>query len=299
MTDVQCHQSPSAQHWHQGQAPLKGSSAGSSQRSFSSPQQGPGCLSWTPVGTAGSGLEPNHPCSMRSPHFCHHGANWSSGAPTPSPPAHPTHPAALTKGLLPRFSQTGVQASLTANITATHTQRAPSGQPSPAQTPSESPAEPPRAGDKGRALVLPEPCDNDPPVPDSAQGQRGSAAVTISSVGSSAWLGMSPLPPDLPDPLSDQERRKNLKIPKNEKNSPSKKIPKAGTGVCDQTSHLVCPRDCPFCRADHGTTQIRGIISLEMKPLKSPVLNQRSIFFHQHQWHSLKIQPQNRHINNI
>lgn len=30
--------------------------------------------------------------------------------------------------------------------------------------------------------------------------QRGSAAVTISSAGSSVWLGMSPLPPDLPDP---------------------------------------------------------------------------------------------------
>lgn len=27
-----------------------------------------------------------------------------------------------------------------------------------------------------------------------------------------------------------------------------------GTGVCDQTFHLVCPGDCPFCHADCGTT---------------------------------------------
>lgn len=95
------------------------------------------------------------PAAVRSPRFSQHhrGANSSSGAPVPSAPAHPTHPATLAARLLSGFSQTGAHASLTANITAAHAQKAPSDRPSAVQTRSESPAQAPRAGDQGALLV--------------------------------------------------------------------------------------------------------------------------------------------------
>lgn len=143
------------------------------------------------------------PAARRSPCFHHTITVPSQALEHPLPLQQPTQQH-LPKDSSPE-SQTGIHASLTAHIAATHTQKAPSDQLSPSSDSQCKPCTATQGRDKGDTAGRDStraPCSHmTVTLMSLTQYRHGpreqrSAAVTISSVGSSLWLGMSPLSPD-------------------------------------------------------------------------------------------------------